>query len=217
MNDVDMSRTIAPKSDQLNADDLIAGPITIIVREVSGSSEPQQPVNVHYEGDNGKPYKPCKSMRRIMVRAWGDQAREYVGRSMTLYNDPSVKFGGMAVGGIRISHMSHIDTDMTVALTTSKAQRKPYTVKCLQVQKAPDVDPSAEIEALNMARTAATSGTHFFTKWYNSDEGKGVRGKFPDALKSELPKLQADCAKADETLAATGDDVFGKGGENGNG
>jgi hypothetical protein len=129
MNAVDMAAFTAPKSDQLNADDLIGGPRTITVTGVranAGSAE--QPVDISYEGDNGKPYKPCKSMRRVMVHIWGADARNYVGRSMTLYCDPNVQFGGMKVGGIRISHMSHIDKTQTMALTATRAKRAPFTV-----------------------------------------------------------------------------------------
>jgi hypothetical protein len=62
---------------------------------------------------------------------WGPDAKQYAGRSLTLYRDPSVKWGGMEVGGIRISHMSHIDKAATMALTATRGNRKPYTVKPL--------------------------------------------------------------------------------------
>lgn len=143
---MNLAETIIPKSDQLNADDLISGPITIKVTAIKGSNEPQQPVSIHYEGDNGKPYKPCKSMRRVLVSAWGANGADYVGRSMTLYRDDSVLFGGIAVGGIRISHVSHIEKDLTMPLTVSRASRKPYTVKRLRVD-ASDVAPLAAIKS----------------------------------------------------------------------
>lgn len=128
----DVGSTIAPKSDQLNADDLISGPITIRVTGVSASpSSPEQPININFDGDRGKPYKPCKSMRRVLVHMWGRDGSLYVGRSMTLYRDPDVQFGGIKVGGIRISHLSHIEEAMTMALTNTRASRKPYTVKPL--------------------------------------------------------------------------------------
>jgi len=133
----DLSTTIAPKSDQLNADDLIAGPKTITVTKVRGCSEPEQPVAVHFEGDDGKPYKPCKSMRRVMVNTWGADGSTYAGKSMTLYRDEGVMFGGIKVGGIRISHMSHIDREITMALTATRAKRTPYTVKPLRMDARP--------------------------------------------------------------------------------
>ena len=129
----DMTHTIVPKSDQLNADDLLTGPITIKITGVTIRGGQEQPVAISYEGDNGKPYKSCKSMNRVLVSAWGADASKYVGRSMTLYCDPKVRWGGMEVGGIRISHMSDIDSALTMALTVTRANKKPFTVKPLAI------------------------------------------------------------------------------------
>lgn len=134
MSDADLSTTIAPKSDQMNSDDLISGPRTIKVTKVRLLGEADQPVAIFYEGDNGKPFKPCKSMRRVLVQVWGGDGSQYAGRAMTLFRDPEVAFGGAKVGGIRISHMSGIDKDVTMALTATRAQRKPFTVKPLKVE-----------------------------------------------------------------------------------
>ena len=131
----DMKSVIVPKSDQLNADDLLTGEITVKITGVTIRSTPEQPVSISFEGDNGKPYKPCKSMCRVMVRAWGADSAKYVGRSMTLYCDPNVKWGGMAVGGIRISHMSDISGEMAMALTATKGSKKIFTVQPLVVRK----------------------------------------------------------------------------------
>jgi len=144
----DMSKTIIPKSDQLNADDLLTGPITIRITGVTVRGGQEQPVSISYEGDNGKPYKACKSMCRVMVSAWGADSSKYVGRSMTLFCDPKVKWGGMEVGGIRISHMSDIGENMTMALTVTRANKKPFTVRPLvadtttaTAQHSPASDP----------------------------------------------------------------------------
>ena len=127
----DMGQAIIPKSDQLNADDLLTGPKTIKITGVTVRGGQEQPVSIHYEGDDGKPYKSCKSMNRVLVSAWGPDSSKYVGRSLTLYCDPKVKWGGMEVGGIRISHMSDIDSAITMALTVTRANKKPFTVKPL--------------------------------------------------------------------------------------
>ncbi len=134
---IDISQTVAPRSDQLNADDLIVGPRTIRVTRVSKMSEPDQPIAIYFEGDGGKPYKPGKSMRRVMLRIWGADGSAYAGRRMTLFRDDGVQFGGVAVGGIRISHMSGISSAVTMALTATKAQRVPYTVKPLAEERSP--------------------------------------------------------------------------------
>lgn len=127
----DMASVIVPKSDQTNADDFLSGPRTIKITGVTIRGGQEQPISVSYDGDNGKPYKPCKSMCRLMVSAWGADSKQYVGRSMTLYRDATVRWAGLEVGGIRVSHMSDIERPLTVALTMTKQNRKPFTVKPL--------------------------------------------------------------------------------------
>lgn len=157
---IDMSQFVQAKSDQLNADDLIGGPRTIRVRGVrANEGAPEQPVSIFYEGDDDKPYKPCKSMRRLLIAVWGNDAAQYVGRSMTVYRCPKVKFGGMAVGGIRISHASHIDGQMTVALMETKGKRAPHVVKPLQVDA-----PRQQQAAAGAATTDEPDETEQYTR-----------------------------------------------------
>jgi len=130
-NVTDLRDTIIPKSDQLNAEQLLGGPITISVTDVKRGGGEEQPVVIHYEGEGGRPYKPCKSMRKVLVFAWGGDGREWIGRSMTIYNRPDVKFGGEEVGGIRISHLSHIDRDIAIALTATRGRKEQTRIKRL--------------------------------------------------------------------------------------
>lgn len=81
---VDMASTIIAKSDQLNADDLLGRPRTITITRVAVKEGGEQPVSIHYEGDEGKPWKPCKSMCRVLVNVWGVDPQKYVGRALTL-------------------------------------------------------------------------------------------------------------------------------------
>lgn len=135
---VNLRDTIVPKSDQLNADDVIAGPITVTITSVKRGDK-DQPVVIGIDGGR-QPYKPCKSMRRVMIMAWGDNGSDWVGKSMTLFCDPAVMFGGVKVGGIRISHLSHIERDLALSLTATRGKRTPYTVQKLSVAM---YDPSA--------------------------------------------------------------------------
>lgn len=127
----DMSQAIIPKADQISADDLLSGPLTIQITSVSIRPGTEQPVSINFADDGGRPWKPCKSMSRVLVAAWGPDANVYIGRSATLYRDPSVKWGGMEVGGIRVSHLSDIKSSMVLALTATKGSKKPFTVKPL--------------------------------------------------------------------------------------
>jgi hypothetical protein len=124
---MDMTETIAPKSDQLNADDLMAGPVTVTISEVTKGS-PEQPVDVHLVEFPGRAYRPSKSMRRIMVSGWGVEAAAYAGRRLTLVRNPDITFGKDRVGGIEIAAMSDIDKPLTVALTATRGRRKNFTV-----------------------------------------------------------------------------------------
>ena len=131
---IDMTDTIAPKSNQLNADDLITGPITVRITKVSKPGGTEQPIAINYDGDRGKPYYPCKTMRRLMVHVWGKDGASYVGQSMTLICDPTVKYGGAEVGGIRISHMTGLREAKAFALAESKTKRVAYRVTPLAVE-----------------------------------------------------------------------------------
>jgi len=126
----DITSTTEPKSDQLNYDDVMSHDVTVTVTEVKkGSAE--QPVEVHLVEYPGRPFKPSKSMRRVLVAAWGGEASNYPGRRLRLFGDPDVKFGGKAVGGIRIRAMSHLEGPLTIQLTVTRGKRAPFTVEPL--------------------------------------------------------------------------------------
>lgn len=163
---IDMTAFIAARSDQLNADDLLDAPRTITITKVTAQPDAaEQPVSVHYEGDNGKPYKPCKTVRRIMVGVWGKDASKYVGRSITLYRDATVAFGGMQVGGIRVSHMSHIDSEKTVALQVTRGRKAPFKVKPLT--NAPQAEP--QTDAFGLEPVPAKQTAEEWTERYIAD------------------------------------------------
>ncbi len=134
MSEVDLRGAAAPKSDQLNADDLVGSSLTLTVTGVSAGNREQPVVITH---NAGRPYKPCKGMIRVLMLAWGDKGSEWVGKSMTVYNDPTVKWAGVEVGGIRISHVSHIKHSISTSVTVSQKQRKPYRVDPLVIAEKP--------------------------------------------------------------------------------
>ncbi|SFR75941.1 hypothetical protein SAMN05428970_1993 [Agromyces sp. CF514] len=164
---MDISRTVEPRSDQLNFDDLAVASKTVTISEARpGTAE--QPVELHLVEFPGRPYKPGKSMRRVLIQAWGAEASVYVGRTLELYGDPTIRFGKDAVGGIRIRALSHIDKPLTVNLTVTRGQRKPFVVQPLTVTPVRDWLAELELaggdvtalEALGKAaRTAGASET----------------------------------------------------------
>jgi hypothetical protein len=153
---MDITATLAPKSNQMNADDLIVGPRTIIVTNVDVAIKTEQPVAINFEGDSGRPWRPCLSMRRVLASAWGPDSSQYVGRGITLFRDPGAMYGGQQVGGIRLSHLSHIDGPLTVMLTASRGKRLPYKVLPLQAPSpaAPAPAAAAAPPAADLIQTA---------------------------------------------------------------
>ena len=136
--DLDMTDSLAPKSDQLDAVDLLSGPRTFTIEKVSKHNA-EQPFNFHL-AEFPRVWRPGKSMRRVIVAAWGGKTANYVGKRITLYCDPSVQFGGEAVGGSRISHMSGIDGPLKVPLLVKKGRSAIFTV-----QPLPDAAPPAAL------------------------------------------------------------------------
>ena len=157
-NITDLRDTIVPKSDQLNADQLLGGPITITITSVRRGSGDDQPIVIHYEGENGRPYKPCLTMRKVLIFAWGEDGSQWVGKMLTLYNLRTVKWGGVEVGGIRISHMSHVQADVKLSLAVTRGKKEPIIIKRLdatdstvQARAALDTAARAGMESLKAA------------------------------------------------------------------
>lgn len=188
---IDMTRFVEAKSDQLNADDLIGAPRTITVRAVKGC-EGDQPIAIYYEGDNNKPFKPCKTIRRVLLGVWGPMASDYVGRSMTIYRDDSVTFGGLAVGGIRISHMSHIDKEVIVVVNKTKGKKAGLKILPLK----------AEVKQMASADAARKWADAYITAVEECMTSDALNA-FADSkavklaeLASKRPELHTECVQA---------------------
>ena len=193
MSDISNLRdTIVPKSDQLNAEQLLGGSLTITVEAVERGTD-EQPIVIHYEGDGGRPYKPCKSMRKVLIFAWGEDGREWVGRSMTLFNDPSVRFGGMAVGGIRVSHMTDIDRDISLSLTATKGKKTPFMIQRMPLPVKPaDQARAVLVEAAKEGTAALVAAWKALTA-----PARKALGSCPDDLKQAAAAVDAARAPAE--------------------
>jgi hypothetical protein len=190
---VDISDTLAPKSDQLDAVDLLSGPRTFTIERVSkGNAE--QPVNLHL-AEFPRPWRPGLSMRRVLVSIWGKDASAYVGRKVRLYCDPDVEYGGQAVGGTRIEALSHIDGPKKVPLLIKRGRSAMFTVQPLR-----DEPPSNGITADQLKELAAALRDNQLTERaavlaYVSD----VVGRDVDSSKS---LTRDEAAKVIESLRA---------------
>jgi len=134
---MDITETIAPNSEQVNAEDLLAGPQTVTITGVERGTK-DQPVFVHLAEYPGRTFRPAKTVRRLLIAAWGAEASAYVGRQLTIYNDPTVKWAGQEIGGVRVSHMSDIDKPLEVLLSVSRGKRVSHVVHPLKAEKPTD-------------------------------------------------------------------------------
>lgn len=135
----DLRSTTMPKSTQLNADQLVVGPMDLTITDVRIGPDEKQPIAVHYENEAGRPFLPCLTMRRVLLAAWGHDGREWVGKSLRVFHDPQVRFGGEDVGGVRISHMTDIPgRRIELKLTASKGKKVLYSIERMEpVQSGP--------------------------------------------------------------------------------
>ena len=81
-----------------------------------------------------------------------------------MYCDREVRYAGKAVGGLRVSHVSHIDKPVTVALTVTRGKREPFTIQPL-VEAA--YTPSQDFLAL---MASASTGDEKNAIWQQATE-----------------------------------------------
>jgi hypothetical protein len=133
---MNLSEATLARSDQLNADDLVGGPRTFTVKEVRRGDNDQPVAIVLEEFPANRPFKPSKTVTRLLSYVWGEETDDWPERPrFTLYRDAKVKWAGQEIGGIRVSHMSHITERKKIALAESKhqevaARRGPPARRC---------------------------------------------------------------------------------------
>lgn len=135
----DLMRATQAKSDQLNSCDLLGGPLVAQILDVkSGNSE--QPVIIVIDSWP-QPWKPSKTSLRVLCACWGNDPSVWVGRWVVLYNDESVKWAGEAIGGIRTSHLSHIDGPKTIMVNQTRGKKGAQKVEPYYPQGADQPEP----------------------------------------------------------------------------
>jgi hypothetical protein len=200
---LDLRPTIVPKSDQLNADQLVGGPMTITVSRVTAAAG-DQPVSIYYDGDKGRPYKPCLTMRKVLVLAWGHDGNRWPGRSMRVYNDPDVRFGKDQVGGVRISHLSDIPKDIKVSLAVTKGKKAMYEIKRLDSADAEliaAIKAAGDVEALKAAFGTAYKATR------DEDRRAAFKAEYDRRMQELAPSTLLQEYVAKVNAAANSDDA----------
>lgn len=183
---LDVTKLIEARSDQLNSSDLLE-PRTIKITDVT-VKQGEQPISIHFDGDDGKPWKPSKTSARCLALVWGPNATQWIGMSCTVYNDPTVTWAGAAVGGIRVSHMQGIDKPVTLMLTKTRGKKGATVIQPLKVNAKNTPEPQATVDqksAQDSARDAAKQGRDAFNTWWKDN------ASLREVVKPIIGELQA--------------------------
>lgn len=125
----DFLQTTQAKSDQINAADLLGGPLVCQITDIQMTGSADQPISIFVDA-HPQPWKPSKTSRRVLAACWADtDPSEWVGRFVVLYNDPSVMWAGKAEGGIRCSHLSHISERKTIMVNATRGKKAAQIVE----------------------------------------------------------------------------------------
>ena len=138
---------IKKNTDQLNYEDFLGGVtrVVTIAKVEKGRKEAQYDISIE---EDDRYWRPPATILKLLKLAYSEEGADWVGKKAMLYGDPDVKMKGVKVGGIRVSHLSHIDGPLTASLTVTRGQTAVFTVDPL-----PELSP---VEALRLEWKTAT-------------------------------------------------------------
>lgn len=197
----DFASTTQAKSDQMNAVDLVGGPVAYRITGIKMTGSPDQPVSISVDGHR-QPWKPSKTFRRVLLLLWPETSpEEWIGRDVVLWCDPEIKWAGEKVGGIAISHASHISERKVFALAESKSKRKTIVVEPFHAVDAPDQSPDPVFwpdEAFAKRLAAAQP---------KIDSGELTADAFIATLEKKAPMTAGQKARVKPTPTPADDDL----------
>lgn len=135
MNKADMIQSVAAKSDQIDADNLIGGiTMDVTITAVQRGPSNEQPLQLVLK-ETDKFYRPSKTFRRALIGCFGDEPANWIGQRIRLIRNPDTTFGGVKVGGIEVSHAS-IAAPIVLMLSTKRGKKTAVSIDVMPpVQK----------------------------------------------------------------------------------
>lgn len=193
-----MKITAPPRSDQLNGDDFSGGrTATVTIAGIKEGSTELAPYDISLTEVRGRVWRPPLTVLRLLMAAWGDDSADWVGRKVTLYRDDSVRVGKEVMGGIRVSHASHLPTGnkpFTTKITSTRGRKSPVTVQPIPAD-APTSTPAQTHTEPTAEQVAASC---------NLDE---LRGWWEQSGPERRTQIEARVAELSQPLPQTGADV----------
>jgi len=197
---------IEPNSTQLGAADFIGVPVVVRIVKVTKGPDEKQAWDVHLNGYT-RVYRPCKTMRRVMIQCWGlmvttadgsqvVDVSPCIGRRLELYTDPTVRFGSEVSGGIRIRSMSDLVKPYSVALTETKTaagvKKKNWTVNVLPPERPqqPSTAPTALPRFVEAVSKLADGLTVDLLREYLGGQGIDIDALTAQALSAVVSDLR---------------------------
>ena len=180
---MDLTKALAPKSDQLDFADLdgLAPQVFTITAVSENGSElaDQQPVNITL-AEFPRVWRPSKGMLRVLADKWGKDVSKWVGRKVELYGDPNVYFGKEKRGGTRISRMSHLPDTKPTLINPRGGRGAYWTVDHLPDAPAPTQQPANPNAALlaqikDAAEKAGVALADVAAEWAESHDQQAIK------------------------------------------
>ena len=177
---MDLTKALAPKSDQLDFADLDGSPPQVFtitdVKENRSELADQQPVNITF-AEFPRYWRPSKGMLRVLADNWGKDVKVWAGRQVELYGDPNVYFGKEKRGGTRISRLSHISAPKKTLINPRGGRGAYWEVKPLPDAAPKAVNPNAAIlgEIGALADNLPGGRAQVATEWADAHDGESLR------------------------------------------
>jgi len=188
-------------SQWLGSDDMgDDGTVTLTVARVeearveSDTGTKRRPI-VHFR-ENVRPWQPCITTCECMAAMYGDDTDGWSAKPVTLWWDPSVKFGRDTVGGVRVRGAPGLGRTVTARISLPK--KRPFDVK-LHDTKPAQVDPSAaRAKLLEAAESKHNIDKATIEAWLAEQGAKDIAAMTVDDLRGlfrALPDIAAWAAQ----------------------
>lgn len=206
---IDLTPHTQAESDTIVAADLATGPKTILITNVIVISKDKKGIEIHYEGMDGKPYRPCKSMLRVLCELWETKnGEDFIGRGITLYREPNCLFKGEVTPGIRICAMSHIPKAVTVLVPEKRGKANKYEIAPLTpwppVAAAPEDRLSATLK--NIAKASEEGLTDAEGKLGDAERDGRLTSDQVKQIKTAIAARRAQLNPAAASVQEGGDE-----------
>lgn len=135
MEEMNIREFVTIKSDRLNYENFIMGAKEFTIAKLAKKTDQGKArLLIYFEGYESTPYWPSLGMIKCLSSpdGWGEVPfSDWIGRRMTLFGEPTVVYAGKEIGGIQISHISHIKAEYSTKITLRRGMRIDFTIEPL--------------------------------------------------------------------------------------